>query len=189
MFKWRMLPTETAPPRLRDDYMFLTGCALLTGIVLYLAGELIQAFNLSKGASGQIRLELIAGNFANILTAGVLLAAAIALMHVLADNKYRVRPIAVLIVVLAGVVVAFAVYQVFDILTMHIANDASDAVSFTVNDSGSFSSRLARVLPALGTLVVATVALLGAVRLGNVFDGISGNRGTSGDLQEIPEVE
>jgi hypothetical protein len=37
MFKSRMLPPETAPPRLSDDYMYLTGCTLLAGIVVAFA--------------------------------------------------------------------------------------------------------------------------------------------------------
>src|SRR5262245_6200707 len=151
MFKWRMLPTEeTAPPRLRDDYMFLTGCALLTGIVLYITGGLLRAFVFAKGESWHNRVELIGANVAHILTAGGLVAVVVALMHVGRENTSRVRPVAVIVVILAGIVVALSAYLVFDVLTRHISNSDSGDVAFAVTDSGSISTRLAAALPTLG---------------------------------------
>jgi hypothetical protein len=190
VLKWRMLPTEPSPTRLRDDFMFVVGCALVAAVVLYFAGDFLRMLQLTAGQSVHVRLEVLTQSIANVVYAGLLLAAVVAFMFVDREHDTRVRPVAIAVVILAGIVIALAIYQVFDSLTRHIPSvDSSGAVPFSLDYGSSLADRLIAVFPALGTLVVAIAALIGANRVGNVLDAISGSRGTSDGPPGISEVE
>jgi hypothetical protein len=160
--------------------------------VLYIGGAVLRLYEFTKGSSGHAKLEIVAGNVGNILTAGVILAAVLAFMAADREHEAQVRPVAIIALVFAGIVVALAVYQVFDILTVHIPGvDASDAALPSIlNNGDSIGARIAGVLPALGALVVAAVALIGAIRVGNLADMVRQHRDEdSAPFEWPPEVE
>jgi hypothetical protein len=114
----------------------------------------------------------------------------VALINVERGRTTRTRPVAVAVVILAVIVVALALYQVFDSLTVHIPSlNSSDSIAVGLSRTGSFSDRLVATLPALGTTIVGTVALVGANRVGSFVSELSGSHESGGHPPEIPEVE
>jgi hypothetical protein len=177
-----MLQIEKSEQDNREDFLFAVALCLTVGVVLLVAGAIISSGRFSGVAAISVRdrVELVAEQAANIVTAVLVLAAVAALWFLRAERVARARPLVVATLIVGTAIALLAVYTVGNILTIHIPGpNSNDTIAIGLSNGGSFNDRLGAVLPAVGTAFISLVAMVGANRLGN-FTG--GTRGSSDDL-------
>jgi hypothetical protein len=116
----------------------------------------VQTYRFS-GVGARERIEEIVNFGLGIVTAGLLLGAAITLRAA----GERARSLNTAVMVFAIVVVGGAIFSVFDFLTIHIPSP-NDTQSFTLGISqGGWKERLSAILPrvAAGLVAVAAIAV------------------------------
>jgi hypothetical protein len=172
MFKWRMIEIQKYEQDRREDFLFAVALCLIVAVVLSIAAAIITSGRFTGGGiSTRDRLVLISAQSANIVTAGLVLAAVAALTFLGADRITRARPLVIITLVVGTAIVLLAAYTVVDVLTVHIPSvNGNDSLTVGLSDGASFSDRLGGILPSIGAAFIAIVALVGASRLGGVID-------------------
>ena len=176
-----MIEIEKNEQDRREDFLFAVALCLVVAVVLWVAAAIIRSGRISGNViSTRDRIELVAEQAANVVTAALVLAAVTALAFLRGERAARARPLVVLTLIVAAAVALLATFSVGNILTIHIPGpNSTDTFAIGVSSGASFTDRLGVVLPAVGTAFVALVAMVGANRIG---DFTSGSRGSSADL-------
>jgi cytochrome bd-type quinol oxidase subunit 2 len=181
-----MPETEKSPQDVSHDFLYLTAVCLVVAVVLYILGAILSSTTFS-GISARDRIELISEQSSNVFIAGLVLAAIVALFHVTPERAPQFRAVVIATLFVAGVIAVLAVYTVGDILSRHIPTDGSgSSISFGLSQGGTLRARLGGVLPHVGALLLALLAMFGANRIGHF---VSGSRGTSDGPQDLWEDE
>jgi len=174
-----MLEMENNDSSTQPDFLYAAALSLIIAIVLIIVGAIIRSGTSPfSNLSGRNRIELISEGSANALTAGLLLGAVAALSFLKTDRRARTRPLLVGAFIVSAVIVLLAVYTVVDVLTMHVPGPDSSDFSIGLSQGSSMSDRLSIVLPQIGTVLIALVALIGTNRLGNTTTGGSESAGS-----------
>ena len=151
----------------RQDFLFSVALCLIAAVVLTIAGAVLRSGTFS-GASARVQIEEISEQYANIVTAALVLAAVVALSFLAPARLARARPLVVIAFIVGAVVALLATYSVVDILSLHVPGpNSTDSISIGITPGLSFADRLGTVLPAVGTVLIALVAMVTGNRLGN----------------------
>jgi hypothetical protein len=179
-----MPETEQDTQELFRDFLYVTAVCLIVAVVLYVLGVVLSSWTF-HGIALRDRLELISEQASNLLTAGFVLAAVIALFQVVPERAPRFRAMTIAALIVGGVFALLALYAIGDVLTRHVsADDSQGSLSFGLSQGASLRARLGAVLPQVGALLLALLAMFGANRIGNFF---SGSRVISDDPQDLWE--
>jgi cytochrome bd-type quinol oxidase subunit 2 len=184
VFKWLMPEIEQDTQELFRDFLFVTAVCLIVAVVLVVMGAVLSSWTFS-GIALRDRLELISQQASNVLTAGFILAAVIALFQVTPERAPRYRAVTIAALIVGGIFALLALYSIGDVLTRHVSsNDSQGSLSLGFSQGASLRARLGAVLPQVGALLLELLAMFGANRIGNFF---SGSRVISDDPQDLWE--
>jgi hypothetical protein len=166
VLKWRMLPIENREQSRQQDLLFAIGLCLIVTVVLIIVGAIISSGRFGS-VSGRNRIELISGQAANIVTSALLLGAIAALAFLGPERVLRARPLVVVALVVGTVIALLAIFSIVDVLTVHVSDANPDnGLTFGLLNGSSTVDRIGAVLPQVGSLFTALVALVGGNRLG-----------------------
>jgi hypothetical protein len=183
-----MPETEKTSQELFHDFLYLTAVVLVAAVALLIAAAVLSGTTFS-GIPARDRVELISGQSANLLTAGLVLAAVVALFHVDPERTPLHRFVLIATLVVAGVIAILAVYTIGDVVSRHIpTGDDSSSIGVGLAQGATLKARIAGMLPALGALLIALLAMFGVNRMGQ-FVGVSGSHEISDDPQDLWEDE
>jgi hypothetical protein len=162
----------------QQDFLLAVALCLVVAVTLLIVAAVLNASTFSN-LSARNWLEFVTQSGANVVTAGLVLAAVVALSRLTPEHAARARPILVGALLIGGVIVVLTVFSVFDFLTVHIPSpNSQDTFSLAFTHGDSVSGRLAAMLPSVAAMFIALVALVGANRLGSFVT--SGSRGSGG---------
>ena len=161
-----MVPIESQEQSRQQDLLFAIGLCLIVAVVLIIISAIISSGRFGS-ISGRNRIELISGQAANLVTAALLLGAIAAFAFLSRERVLRARPLVVVALIVGTVIALLAIFSIVDVLTVHVSDaNADNGVTFGLLNGSSTADRIGVVLPQVGSLFIALVALVGGNRLG-----------------------
>ncbi len=159
-----MLETES-----HNDVWHVVALSLILAAALYILAGVLSSLSID-GASTRQRLEAISAFGGHVLTAGLVLAGVVVLLHLSRSaDAARVRPLLIIALAIAGIVVLLTIFSVWDIIT------ASAGDSRLLGATGKWQARLSGVLLVVAAGFMAIVAMVTANRAA----AISGSRASA----------
>jgi hypothetical protein len=188
VFKCRMPEIDEHTKESFQSFVYAAAVCAVAAVALHILGAILTSTTFS-GISARDRVELISAQVSNVATAGVVLAAVIALFQLTPENGSRFRAVVIATLIVGGVIALFALYSIGDILSRHIpSGDGQGSIGFGLAQGATLRARLGAASPQTGSLLLSLLAMFGANQIGGFF---SGGRplSLSDEDPELPEVE
>ncbi len=171
-----------------QTFVYVAAVCVVVAVALHILGVVLSATTFSV-VSTRDRLELISGQASNVFTAGLVLAAVVALFQIAPQDAPRFRVVVTAALIVGVVIAALAVFAIGDILSRHIpTGDGTGPIGFGLAQGGTLRARLGAALPQVGSLLVALLAIYGANQVGGFYRGVRTHR-YADEFPDLPEVE